>query len=220
MTVETTRKELQKLLSELTESDSLVVIVGGKASNFRKGVRDNPRFVFFDSTDPSAQRAEVPDGAGCVLVTRFVAHKLMARIREEAQKKNIPVFGPLGTGVIGEFLEALTHADALGLGRGKAKDGERMTLHKIGEAVRGESEPAKIVRKFYLALGAARDALEEVSEDLDIYILAVEELLRENAELKARMHAAAETLRQLYDGTLELDRLLQQFEEQVKKLRE
>ncbi|RMD58191.1 hypothetical protein D6833_13140 [Candidatus Parcubacteria bacterium] len=217
MTVET-RRELQKLLSELTGADSLVVIVGGKASNFRREVRNNPRFVFFDSTDPSTQRAEVPEGAGCVLVTRFVAHKLMARIREEAQKKNIPVFGPLGTGVIGEFLEALALADALE--KGKTRDDGKMTLHKIGEAVRGESEPAKIVRKFYLKLGAARDALDEVGEDLDIYLLAVEELLRENAELKERMHAAAKTMRQMYGDLSELARLLQQFEEQVKKLRE
>ena len=63
-----------------------VLILGGRSSNFPEWVKNHPRVVIWFNTDPAAWRKDsIPERVEVIIHTRFIAHKMIERV-----KKNLP----------------------------------------------------------------------------------------------------------------------------------
>lgn len=92
-------------LADLVAHGGRIVVVGGRTTNFPDYMRDDPRLVFFDSTDPRTQTRELPSNARAVVMTQFVGHNVYWRFAEQAKARGI-VFVP-GTRTTGELRRML-----------------------------------------------------------------------------------------------------------------
>jgi len=70
-----------------------ILIVGSKSSNFGREWLNNPRLIFWHSTDPkSSNPSNIPKGVEYIIFTRFVDHSLQQRIQALAKGGNAVVF--------------------------------------------------------------------------------------------------------------------------------
>jgi hypothetical protein len=70
-----------------------ILIVGSKPSNFKSEWLNNPRLIFWHSTDPkSSNPSNIPKGVEYIIFTRFVDHSLQQRIQALAKGGNAVVF--------------------------------------------------------------------------------------------------------------------------------
>src|SRR5438477_9081297 len=85
-----------------------VLIVGGRSTNFPRRYRENPRFIFWESTQASTlRRAKIPTGVTHIIISRFVPHKLIFRLMKVLPPETRLINVIEGTGRINEFLEAV-----------------------------------------------------------------------------------------------------------------
>src|SRR5262245_18050923 len=76
-------------LVELLRPGGVVVIVGGRSTNFTEAMRRDPRLVFWDSTDPKVQHKDLPSNCRAVLFTPWMSHEWDGRIRRQADRRGI-----------------------------------------------------------------------------------------------------------------------------------
>lgn len=85
-----------------------VLVVGGRSTNFPGRFYQNPRFVFWGSTQPCVlRRRKIPAGVTHVIITRFVSHKLILHLRKIMPPGVRFVNRVDGTCAISQFLEAV-----------------------------------------------------------------------------------------------------------------
>src|SRR5262245_12041164 len=79
-----------------------VLIVGGKGDNFPEPYRSHPQIVIWDSKDSDqVDRQDVPMRVKLVVVTRFIRHETMKRLRTLSQQgRFVLMMGLRGTGEI------------------------------------------------------------------------------------------------------------------------
>jgi hypothetical protein len=85
-----------------------VLIIGGRDTNFPDWVLNHSQVVIWFNTKPAKiKKDSVPASIEVVILTRFVSHKLVGRIKKSvpAGVRLIPI--PKGTGEIRVILEAL-----------------------------------------------------------------------------------------------------------------
>ena len=87
----------------------IVLIVGAKASNFDEDIKSHPRVVIWDSQQEHWTDKDMPMNTRAVFMTRFLSHAAFGKIRAEAQKRNITIFNPDGTGTIARQVKELLH---------------------------------------------------------------------------------------------------------------
>ncbi|PIR88674.1 MAG: hypothetical protein COU09_01120 [Candidatus Harrisonbacteria bacterium CG10_big_fil_rev_8_21_14_0_10_44_23] len=93
--------------AEALEKRLRILIAGGRSGNFPDSLRADARLEFWDSTDASQTKKPkaIPIDVGCVLLTRFIDHKLSDRLKADAEKHDIPLVGPLPNGQITDLLQ-------------------------------------------------------------------------------------------------------------------
>lgn len=86
-----------------------VLVVGGKGDNFPEPYRSHPQLVFWDSKDSEqVDRQQVPMAVKLVLVTRFIRHETMARLRALHRDGRFEmVMQMMGTGQIKDMLQPI-----------------------------------------------------------------------------------------------------------------
>lgn len=85
-----------KTAAVLRNPDADVLVVGGKPSNFDQELRENPRLIFWDSTNNDWKRkGVVPDKVRLILFTRFHNTAARERIRRQAKARKILVVNTL-----------------------------------------------------------------------------------------------------------------------------
>ncbi len=85
-----------------------VLVVGGRSTNFPSRFRENPRFIFWDSTQPNTlRRAKIPAHVTHVITARFIPHKLTFHLRKIMPLGVRLVNSIEGTGRINEFLDVV-----------------------------------------------------------------------------------------------------------------
>jgi hypothetical protein len=94
-----------KPLHALTHGN--VLVVGAKATNFDDSVRNNPRFILWDSQDKKWNGKSVPDNVQAVFFTKWVGHGEFHSIMQDVRKRRITVFQPQGTGLIAKQVKEL-----------------------------------------------------------------------------------------------------------------
>jgi hypothetical protein len=71
------------------QGGGVAVIVGGRTTNFTDAQRRDPRFEFWDSTDPRTPKRDLPSNARAVIFTRYLSHHTDIRLRKQAKKRGI-----------------------------------------------------------------------------------------------------------------------------------
>lgn len=91
----------------VTKAGRKVIVVGCMASNLPPNLRDHPMIDYWYGDSGLAHR-HVPETAGMMLHTRFVHHKDIVRLKEEAHRKGVEFYPqPFTTGDLREILEPL-----------------------------------------------------------------------------------------------------------------
>lgn len=90
-----------------TKAGRKVIVVGCMASNLPPNLRDHPLIDFWYG-DNGLSHYHVPETAGMLIHTRFVQHKDVVRLKEEAHRKGVEFYPqPFTTGDLREILEPL-----------------------------------------------------------------------------------------------------------------
>lgn len=97
----------EELWRRLSANGGVVVVLGGRTTNFTEKQRRDSRFVFWDSTDPKARHHQFPSNARALLVTEFNDHVWSNRARKDAKLKK--AFCPPGWISTGDIREALDY---------------------------------------------------------------------------------------------------------------
>jgi hypothetical protein len=95
-------------VAQLLSHGGVVVVVGGRSSNFSQEHLRNPRIVFWHSTDPktNSPNRTLPANARAVVFAGFISHAMDNRIRNQAKSRG--VFSPPGILSTGDIRELLT----------------------------------------------------------------------------------------------------------------
>lgn len=88
-------------------SGGVILIVGAKASNFDRDIREHRQVILWDSQDQRWHAQDLPTNARAVFITRFIGHAAFEKIIAEARKRRITIFNPTGTGIIARQVREL-----------------------------------------------------------------------------------------------------------------
>ena len=94
-------------VKRIRESSAKILIVGGRSTNFDKEFRDQDRLIFWDGADrlTPSRIIKIPEGVGFILITRFISHSLLARIKKIKPDDVVLLDCAAGTGVIKEIVD-------------------------------------------------------------------------------------------------------------------
>lgn len=94
-------------VKRIRESTAKILIVGGRSTNFDKEFRDQDRLIFWDGADrlTPSRIIKIPEGVGFILITRFISHSLLARIKKIKPDDVALLDCATGTGVIKEIVD-------------------------------------------------------------------------------------------------------------------
>jgi len=76
----------------LLEDGGVLLVVGARTTNIDPAWREHPRVVFWDSTDPSTARSDVPTNARAIIYTRWVSHAVTDRLIKTARDRKLTIF--------------------------------------------------------------------------------------------------------------------------------
>lgn len=97
---------LESLPTDVRSTDR-ILIVGGRTTNFPESLRRLDQLIFWNSTDPETERkSKIPEGVKLIIITRFVSHTLLTRIRGLASE-GVRILHHQSTGRIKEVLRSL-----------------------------------------------------------------------------------------------------------------
>lgn len=93
----TSALDLEKLVRNVLDTpDGEILVVGGRNTNFARELREHPRFIFWDSTDPDTKRkTKIPVRVHLVILTRFIGHgslyhRIVNMLPSEVRMVNFP----------------------------------------------------------------------------------------------------------------------------------
>jgi hypothetical protein len=158
-----------------TGFERVVLILGARTLNVPQRMRDDPRFVFWDSSDPATDRKTVvPENTHVVLMTRFVTHELTERISRALPADAHFFRRPLNTGMLRKIIEeAMTEP-------GGTTPEVVVSSAAIESATSEEGSREPPSQDFEMALASLSTATEMVAE-------AALEVGRSTESLKARL---------------------------------
>lgn len=71
--------------SHCRASGNRILVIGGRSTYFSREVREDPKFIFWDSIDPDTyNKQRIPRHVTLILFSRFVKHKLDEQVRAMA----------------------------------------------------------------------------------------------------------------------------------------
>jgi hypothetical protein len=109
-------------------SSGVVLLVGVKPSNLGDDLKDHPRVLCWESQHEHWTNKALPSNVRAIFLTRFISHAAFTRLVTEARKRQIPIFNPMGTGVVVRHVREL-----LGLIRPLPQTKETVMMHSMSD---------------------------------------------------------------------------------------
>jgi len=151
-------------------SNSKILIIGARSTNFPGEFRDDHRIIFWDSTDPSTRnKTKIPEDVRVIIFTRFVSHSSIQKIKK-ITPSNVRLMNYVqGTGEIKAMLRTI---DTGGEGnpRVEEKSGETQKRGQVREFLltnadfKARNAVAEIRRLFRKAMGVGLKTTERSVE--------------------------------------------------------